>query len=367
MDADAPEDDISTPSDEARNKAEKLALEKRVLLQRLADANTEKIGDRVAWIMNRHPETRDSDVTLTLRFWETFEPNLYGHGSIPALNLYKLTPQTTLTRHRAKIQNDYNLFLATEKVRKRRGKLEAEHRETHAESRDSYPWLVVYADESGKTAENLLVGTFWILDSLQNLKLKKDIVSWRAQHGFTQEFHFSEVNNSNLPAYLALLDLLTERGNAISFKVLTLPRKGLTDIPGRLDDMLFQLIKRGIEHEDRTGRAPLPRVLQLFKDTEGEARDRISVANLTERLEAACASVFNKRLTLAYVHAVESNTNDFIQVADLFLGSVNRYLHQNKASGTHAKDVLARAFIDTFCGHGGISNIENDMVTFGQF
>jgi hypothetical protein len=311
-------------SDDARKKAEKFATEKRELLERMASANVINDGDRVAWVLNRHPETRDSDVTLALRFWETFEPALYGHGNIPTHNLYKLTPQTTRTRYRAKIQNDYNLFLATEKVRKRRGKLEQEHRDIHAEARDAYPWLVVYVDESVKTADNLLVGTFWILDSSQTLRLKQDLDVWRKLHNFTQELHFSEVNANNLPTYLALLDSLIERGNTISFKVLVLPRKGLTDIPGKLDDMLYQALKRSIEHEHNTGRAPLPRVLQVFKDTEGEARDRISVVNLTERLEAACAGVFDKKLTLAYVHAVESKGNDFIQIADLFLGSVNR-------------------------------------------
>lgn len=354
-------------TDDERKKAEKLAAQKRELLERLANANVINDGDRVAWILNRHPETRDSDVTLALQFWATFEPALFGNGSIPAQNLYKLTPQTTLTRFRAKIQNDFNLFLATEKVRKRRGKLEEEHRDIHAEAREAHPWLVVYADESGKTDDNLLVGTFWIIDSGQTLRLKQDLDAWRKLQDFNREFHFKDVNAGNLHTYLALLDFLIARGNAISFKVLTMPRKGLTDIPGKLDDMLYQTLKRGVEHEHSTGRAPLPRVLQVFKDSEGEARDRVSVANLTERLEAASAGVFDKKLTLAYVHAVESKDNDFIQIADLFLGSVNRYLHQNMASGTHAKDELARAFINAFCGSGGINGIENDMVTFGEF
>jgi hypothetical protein len=354
-------------TDDARKKAEKLAAQKRELLERLASANVINDGDRVAWVLNRHPETRDSDVTLALRYWATFEPALFGNGNIAAENLYRLTPQTTLTRARAKIQNDYNLFLATEKVRKRRGKLEEEHRDIHAEARDAHPWLVVYADESGKTDDNLLVGTFWIIDSGQTLRLKQDLDAWRQLQDFNREFHFKDVNAGNLHTYLALLDFLIARGNAISFKVLTLPRKGLNDIPGKLDDMLFQALKRGIEHEHNTGRAPLPRVLQVFKDSEGEARDRVSVANLTERLQAAGASVFDKKLTLAYVHAVESKDNDFIQIADLFLGSVNRHLHQNEARGTHAKDELARAFIDAFCGPGGINGIENDMVTFGEF
>jgi hypothetical protein len=367
MDIETEGEENDAVSDDAQRKREKLERERRELLARIANANVAHVGDRVAWVLNRHPETRDSDTTLALRFWATFEPDLFGNGNIPAPNLYKLTPQTTLTRHRAKIQNDYNLFLATEKVRRRRGKLEEEHRETHAETRESYPWLVVYADESGKTSDNLLVGTFWILDSVETFRLKQDVDLWRADNRFTQELHFAEVNASNLNTYLTLLNLLISRGTAISFKVLTLPRKGLTDIPGRLDDMLFQVVKRGIQHENDTGRAPLPRTLQVFKDSEGEARDRISVANITERLEAACAGVFDKKLSLANVYAVESSTNDFIQIADLFLGSVNRYLHQNKANGTHAKDILARAFIDAFCGSGGINDIENDMVTFGEF
>jgi len=66
--------------------------------------------------------TRDSDVTLQLRYWEQFEKDLYDGRAITPSDLYKLTRLTSLSRARAKIQNTFGLFAASDEVRARRGK-----------------------------------------------------------------------------------------------------------------------------------------------------------------------------------------------------------------------------------------------------
>lgn len=346
-------------------KEQKRERRKQLLLNRLAMAKVDSVRDRVAWILNRESNTRDSDIALMLRYWEVFEPALYARGNITPRNLYDLTRLTVISRHRAIIQNEYKLFLASEEVQKRRGTLDEENRERIAAERPQMSSIVVYADESGKTAENLLVGTLWILDDLETMHLKNALDDWRRDTKFRPELHFSEVSKGNLHRYMEVLGILIARGNSISFKVLSVPRRGNADSAAVFDDLLFNVISRGIKHENDTGRAPLPRALQVWKDAEEEGRDQVAVARLKERLQAHSAANFGNRLHVDSVVAIDSSKNDFIQIADLFLGSVNRYLHNNRAEGDHAKDELARAFIGAFCGEGGIHQIDNDMVTFG--
>jgi len=357
------EDREKTKTDEAEEQ--KRERKKQVLLNRLAMAKVDSVRDRVAWILNRESNTRDSDITLMLRYWEVFEPALYARGNITPQNLYDLTRLTVISRHRAIIQNDYKLFLASEEVQKRRGTLGEEHRDRIVAERPQMSSIVVYADESGKNADHLLVGTLWILDDLETMHLKNAMDDWRRDTGFKPELHFNEVSRGNLYRYMDVLNILVARGNSISFKVLSVPRRGNADASSVFDDLLFNVISRGIKHENDTGRAPLPRYLQVWKDAEEEGRDRVAVARLKERLEAHSAAHFENRLRVDSVVSIDSSKNDFIQIADLFLGSVNRYLHNNRAEGDHPKDELARAFIAAFCGHGGIHEIDNDMVTFG--
>lgn len=76
-------------------------------------AKFDTIQERVAWILNHFPDTRNSDITLQLKYWDRFEPDLYDGRAIEPDDMYKLTRLTSLQRARAKIQNSYGLFQAS--------------------------------------------------------------------------------------------------------------------------------------------------------------------------------------------------------------------------------------------------------------
>jgi hypothetical protein len=111
---------------------------------------------RVAYILSVYPATRDSDVTLQLRYWETFEPEVAQNLDTGAL--YIGTRLTSLARARAKIQNEYKLFQPTSRVRRyRRSRAERMQGQVlHDET--PQPILTTYCDESGKNAGWLIVG-----------------------------------------------------------------------------------------------------------------------------------------------------------------------------------------------------------------
>ncbi len=134
--------------------------ERQEILESVSSYKTDTIRDRVAWILNHFPESRDSDITLQLKFWETFEPHIFKGSSINPNDLYELTRLTSITRARQTIQNDYNLFLASPEVRERRGTMSEEEKEKIISSKPSYPIFTVYMDDSGKNAKHLIIGRF---------------------------------------------------------------------------------------------------------------------------------------------------------------------------------------------------------------
>jgi hypothetical protein len=61
---------------------EKLEAEKAAIQSAVVSAKFDTIQERVAWILNHYPDTRNSDITLQLKYWERFEPDLYAGRAI---------------------------------------------------------------------------------------------------------------------------------------------------------------------------------------------------------------------------------------------------------------------------------------------
>jgi hypothetical protein len=107
-----------TEAEAAAEQSEaKLEAERRQLINHVAAATANTLRDKVAWVLNHYPDARNSDITLQLRFWETFQPDIYTGGPIAPEDLYRLTRLTSIARERARIQNQYKLFLASPEVR----------------------------------------------------------------------------------------------------------------------------------------------------------------------------------------------------------------------------------------------------------
>ena len=122
-------EDSSKDSDKEKLKQIKTEAEIQQLLSNLSSATINTLRDKVAWVLNHYPETRESDISLLLKFWELFEAGIYNGNYIKAEDLYKLTRLTSISRERARIQNTYKLFVASSEIRLRRGTLSDEEKQ----------------------------------------------------------------------------------------------------------------------------------------------------------------------------------------------------------------------------------------------
>ncbi len=240
---------------------------------------------------------------------------------------------TSLTRARAKIQNAYRLFQASPAIRKRRGKLSEEEYQRALDTAPRFPTFAVFADESGKTAQHLIVAGVWFGHAEETLRLTRQIGAWRETTGFDKELHFKELDAACDPHYTAALELLLREAASVSFKAISVPREGLQRVDDALEEMFYHLLVEGVQHEHSTGRAPLPRSLQVWKDLEERGRDKLLLASLKDRVIQAGKSRFNGQLAADEFEAIQSHKFDLLQFADLFAGSLNRLLN-----GTGTKD-----------------------------
>lgn len=244
-----------------------------------------------------------------------------------------------------------------------RGTLEEEAREQAVENKPAgLPNTTVYIDETGKTQNFLCVGGLWIPDSGINIiKVKQDIDSWRSTNNINYEFHFSEVSKGKLQIYKEFFSRFLRLNPTAGFKIIVVKNSGFAELTQPINDLTFHLLDHGIAHEHHSGRAPLPRLLQVWMDEDEAGSDALKIANIRERIKAQQIN----GLCLDQFYTISSQSNYFIQAADLFTGAVNRRL--NRDSNLNHKDELAD-YILTVTGmqieeiDPGNTDIDNSVV-----
>ena len=162
-------------------------------------------------------------------------------------------------------------------------------------------------DESGKNANHLVVGSMWFLGGgYPILALHRKLLEFKELINFKKEFHFSTMSRNDLPAYFDMINLFLKEAPAISFKIVSLPTVGIRNKQDALFQLFYHLLVRGVETENETSRAVLPRTLQVWKDAEEEGVDSLLVADLDDRLKQAATSRFSSELYVDEIRCVDS-------------------------------------------------------------
>lgn len=308
---------------------EKLQREAEEVLDHVSSGVTDSVKVRVAYILSRNTDARNSDNKLVWDYWRTFESEKFSGAEVTEEQMQVLTKERSLVRWRAKIQNEYKLFQAEEAVQGYRGTLEVDARaEAIATKPSGIANTTVYIDETGKTQTYLCVGSLWIPDSGSNIiQIRSDIEAWKKANNIAYEFHFTEVTRGKLQAYKDFFAKFLSLHPTAGFKVIVLNRAGLSDLSQPIVDLTFHVLDRGVAHEHQSGRAVLPRLLQVWMDEDEAGRDQLKVANIKERIKAQDIH----GLILDDIYVVDSKSNYYIQAVDLFTGAINRRLHRENA------------------------------------
>lgn len=324
---------------EKRKRAEELWMD-------VQSGNTKHLITKVASILNRFPETRNSDIALMIKFWEVFDGQ---KGNFVSVNkLFRLERLTSIARSRAKIQNEYGLFLADEKIRRNRQNREEIQKEYQIATKPEMESIRIYADESGKNDTFTIVGSIWVL--AREGELNKALADWVTQRKsedktFPQEFHFNKIRNNgtNLQVYYDFINFVVSEGNMIGFKAIAVNKTKITkSIDDIITELFYQLIRIGVEYEQETGRISLPKQINYIKDAE-EGESALRLSKIQQSLIDNFKIHYDNTLKLNAFLSMDSRLDRLIQVADLFTGAINRKInHQrNNPESTNAKDEFA--------------------------
>jgi hypothetical protein len=335
----------STPSKKSKPHedpiARKLRLEKeaRELQASLNDGVMSDVKTKVAWVLNMFPPTRNSDVSLTLKYWELFHSDLFNPTSMNPRTLFKMERETNIARMRAKIQNEYNLFPADEHVRRRRRELQEDVQEAVVEDKPGRNVVLVFADETGKNAEFVCVAAVWVLTGYTLFKLTQAIDLWQDTSPWAKkESHFTDLKNSQVIALGEYLRIVRKHREFLSFKVIGFER---STTKRKIDEIIMKLheymLIHGAKHEVDNNRIKLPHDIRLTVDAE-QSLDTIACADMKSHIAAAYKTSYGDDLTIEDVSTISSHQSELVQLADVIAGAVNRRKN-NKGERNHKDDM----------------------------
>jgi hypothetical protein len=244
-------------------------------------------------------------------------------------------------------------------VKRFRGKLEEDKKTEAVEDKPSGLGIYsVYIDETGKNQEYISVGSLWNLkfDFSAVYSAHIELKKWKDEKQIDFEFHFRELTKNRLELYKEFFVKYITKFPETGFKLIVLNNKGLSDKGQAITDLTYHLISKGIEHENSTGRAPFPRVLQVWIDEEEKGSDKLKMENIKERLKSQKI----KGLYFGDFAAVSSKGSFDAQIVDLFTASINRKLHSQNDG--HFKDEFANFVLDVLkFDIAQINKVNNDV------
>ncbi|MGY3717640.1 DUF3800 domain-containing protein [Sutcliffiella cohnii] len=336
------------------------------LVQEIEQGKESTILNKVGLILNKYPHTRNSDVSLLLKFWEVFE----GHksDSIEKKDLFMFERLTSIARARAKIQNEYGLFPADEKVRGHRKNKEEKEKEFQIESKPEMPIIYIYADETGKNDDYVIVGSLWVLDEKRNGQIQGELDKWVKQKqadgiNVPNEFHFVDIKNNgnNIEIYVEFFKyFMTIASDVISFTAIAVNKRNLKkQIDDLISELFYQIVRIGIEHEKKNNRITFPKQLSYLKDAE-EGESKFRIRGIQDLIIDKLKIHYNDNVKLNRFIPVDSKHVKLIQVSDLFTSSINRIInHQRKNPDAkrNSKDDFAELFLGTI----NLSNVNIDL------
>lgn len=318
----------------------RLEQEARLLQAALRDGVMSDLKTKVAWILNQFSATRNSDVALTLKYWELFQSSIYNPNSMRPRDLFTLERFTSIARVRAKIQNEYNLFPADAAIRRRRRANEEDVKDAVIEDKPERNMVFVYADETGKTAEYACVAAIWLLTGYALFKLTNAIAEWQERSPWSKgEIHFSEFRKNQLDALADYLGIVKKHREFLSIKVISVERatikRPIDEVIHRLHE--FMLIS-GAKHEIDNNRIRLPHAIRLTVDAE-QSLDVFACADIQNRVAASFKTSYGDQMEVDEVSAVSSHDSAMVQLADVVAGAVNR--RRNHRGERNHKDEMA--------------------------
>lgn len=320
------------------------ALEKERLLAAIAESRLGTMEEKVAFILRRFPETRDSFTATVIRYWMQFEADAIERWDRLDLDvLYELSSSETIARIRRHIQNDLGMFEASEQIRSLRRQLQAEFGQYLAAEQRDASLVRFFLDETGNEGGKTYKGVagICVIEWRQYQKHHAALSLWRQRQGWPETIHFADSGTAAQPKAMALIAQLQRRRGGLLFVGYSMHTRGSTQ--QAMLSLFIQLITDSLRHLQNLECLSSIKALDVVKEAD-EGFDALYLESFKNELGEHLARQFPNLVFLKSVTAVPKGREVFLECADLIASSMQR---RAARAGRDPKDTLAEAVFNT--------------------
>jgi hypothetical protein len=324
-------------------ETEEYRKEKDDLLRRLASSELARIEVRVASILERFPETRDSTVLLAITLWREFQPSVLEEYEAEGIEvLRRLSNFETIARSRRHIQNDLKLWQGSSEVVAFREALQRDMKMHIIAQKEVAPEIRVYLDETGNDSKTLFLGVGGVcVMNWQQYRLPHAALrEWRETLG-PATLHCADLGrDADLAKHLAFLDRIRQRRPGLLF----IAHNAHTRMDKReiFAGLFVGVVVDALKVMEREGCLNDHRALTLIKEAE-EGFDALWGEHLQANLQEAVEREFGDRVYVNPVQAVPKGREVMLECADHIAWGMYR---RANSGGRYSKDVLAEAVMN---------------------
>lgn len=317
-----------------------LEEQRKRLLASIADSPLGNTEQRVAYLLQRFPETRDSDLALCIRYWRRFQPEVLERWDPLELEvLFELDKLETIGRVRRELQNTLHLFRGMEDTAHFRSIHQQEMHEYLAAHKGGMPEVRFYLDETGNEGDRAYTGVAGVcaMNWTQYEKHYEALSAWRRRQKWPETIHFADTGTDRLDRAIGLLGELERRRSGVLFVGYALSSRGRTH--SDLLSLFVQLVVDSLRHLAERGCLDEPRSLRVVKEAD-PGFDSLYLAKMTKQLSELVALEFPGLIAVQPIEAVTKGRDVLLECADLVAGGMQR---RASYKGRNPKDRLAEA------------------------
>lgn len=313
--------------------------QRETLLAALANSAYGTVEQKVAHVLQRYPETRDSHTRLAIRYWILFDADKLTAWKRLSLDvLLEVENFENIERAARNIQNALKLWPSSERYKGFRDSRQLEFCRYFAEQAKGAPEIHLYLDETGThgNSTHLAVAGVCAPDWRQYERYHAALTQWRKRLNFPGTLHAAKVGE-DATRQLALLAELDKRKGGLLFVAHSMSARALTHKD--LEALFVQLALDVLRNLDADQCLQEPKALLVLKEA-CEGFDRVYLARMRNELAEALAAEFLNRVYLKEIQPIPKGRDVMLEVADQIAHALHR---RALYKGQHPKDQLAEA------------------------
>ena len=313
--------------------------QRRVLLAALANSEYGTVEQKVAFILQRYPETRNSHTRLAIQYWLSFGADKLADWDRLSLDvLLELENFENIERAARNIQNTLKLWSGAEHYRTLRNTRQLEFYQYFAEQSKGDAEIRLYLDETGTDHKSgyLAVAGICTADWRQYERYHAAFCQWREQLNYPGTLHATEVTEDNT-RQLALLAELNKRKGGLLFVAHVMRARAMTH--KELESLFVQLALDTLRALDDSGCLNEAKALLVVKEAD-PGFDNVFLRSLRVDLEEALAADFLNRVYLKNILPVPKGREVMLEAADQIAHALQR---RALYGGQNPKDQVAEA------------------------